>query len=45
MTGRLEYVGERTDLAAVNKLFGNAMIIGITAMTSPGSFGFSSPRS
>lgn len=34
MTGRLEYMGERADLAAVNKLFGNAMIIGITAMTA-----------
>jgi 3-hydroxyisobutyrate dehydrogenase-like beta-hydroxyacid dehydrogenase len=34
MTGRLEYLGERTDLAAVNKLFGNAMIIGITATTA-----------
>jgi 3-hydroxyisobutyrate dehydrogenase len=32
MTGRLEYMGERTDLAAVNKLFGNAMIIGVSAM-------------
>ncbi len=32
MTGRLEYFGERTDLAAVNKLFGNAMIIGISAV-------------
>src|SRR5450830_1261743 len=32
MTGRLEYLGERTDLAAVNKLFGNAMIIGVSAM-------------
>lgn len=32
MTGRLEYMGERTDLAAVNKLFGNAMIIGISAV-------------
>jgi 3-hydroxyisobutyrate dehydrogenase-like beta-hydroxyacid dehydrogenase len=32
MTGRLEYVGERPDLAAVNKLFGNAMIIGIAAV-------------
>lgn len=32
MTGRLEYMGERADLAAVNKLFGNAMIIGITAV-------------
>jgi 3-hydroxyisobutyrate dehydrogenase-like beta-hydroxyacid dehydrogenase len=32
MTTRLEYMGERTDLAAVNKLFGNAMIIGVSAM-------------
>ena len=32
MTGRLEYMGERTDLAAVNKLFGNAMIIGVSAV-------------
>jgi len=32
MTGRLEYFGERADLAAVNKLFGNAMIIGIGAL-------------
>ncbi len=32
MTGRLEYLGERADLAAVNKLFGNAMIIGISAV-------------
>jgi 3-hydroxyisobutyrate dehydrogenase-like beta-hydroxyacid dehydrogenase len=32
MTGRLEYMGERTDLAAINKLFGNAMIIGISAV-------------
>ena len=31
MTGRLEYMGERTDIAAVNKLFGNAMIIGVSA--------------
>jgi 3-hydroxyisobutyrate dehydrogenase-like beta-hydroxyacid dehydrogenase len=31
MTGRLEYMGERTDLAAVNKLLGNAMIIGVWA--------------
>ena len=29
MTGRLEYMGERTDLAAANKLLGNAMIIGM----------------
>ncbi len=34
MTGRLEYLGDRADLAAVNKLFGNAMIIGIVAMTA-----------
>jgi 3-hydroxyisobutyrate dehydrogenase-like beta-hydroxyacid dehydrogenase len=32
MTGRLEYLGERSDLAAVNKLFGNAMIIGLSAV-------------
>ncbi len=32
MTGRLEYLGERNDLAAANKLFGNAMIIGISAV-------------
>jgi len=32
MTGRLEYLGERSDIAAVNKLFGNAMIIGIAAV-------------
>jgi 3-hydroxyisobutyrate dehydrogenase len=30
-TGRLEYQGERADLAAVNKLFGNALIIGLSA--------------
>lgn len=29
MTGRLEYLGERADLAAVYKLFGNALIIGL----------------
>ena len=34
MTGRLEYMGERPDLAALNKLFGNAMIVGIIAATS-----------
>jgi 3-hydroxyisobutyrate dehydrogenase len=34
MTGRLEFMGERPDLAALNKLFGNAMIVGIIAMTS-----------
>lgn len=32
MTGRLQYMGERTDLAAANKLFGNAMIIGAAAV-------------
>jgi 3-hydroxyisobutyrate dehydrogenase len=31
MTGRLEYMGERPDLAAVNKLFGNAMILSVSA--------------
>lgn len=30
MTGKLLYLGERPDLAAAYKLFGNAMIIGIT---------------
>jgi 3-hydroxyisobutyrate dehydrogenase len=29
MTGRLDYLGERRDLAAANKLFGNAMIIAL----------------
>ena len=29
MTGRLEYLGARGDLAAANKLFGNALIIGL----------------
>jgi len=29
MTGRVVYLGERGDLAAVNKLFGNALIIGL----------------
>ena len=32
MTARLQYLGERTDLAAVNKLLGNAMIIGVCAV-------------
>lgn len=32
MTGKVEYLGERTDLAAVHKLFGNAMIIGVSAI-------------
>lgn len=31
MTARLEYLGKRPDLAAVNKLFGNAMIIGLSS--------------
>jgi 3-hydroxyisobutyrate dehydrogenase-like beta-hydroxyacid dehydrogenase len=31
MTGRLEYMGERPDLAAANKLFGNALIICMSA--------------
>lgn len=31
MATRLEYLGERTDLAAANKLLGNAMIIGVSA--------------
>lgn len=32
MATRLEYLGERPDLAAANKLFGNAMIVGVSAM-------------
>jgi 3-hydroxyisobutyrate dehydrogenase len=32
MTGKVEYLGERADLAAVNKLFGNAMFIGTWAV-------------
>jgi len=32
MTGRVQYLGERPDLAAANKLFGNAMIIGVSAV-------------
>jgi len=31
MTGRLEFLGERADLAAANKLLGNAMIIGMSS--------------
>jgi 3-hydroxyisobutyrate dehydrogenase-like beta-hydroxyacid dehydrogenase len=31
MTGRLDYLGERPDLAASNKLIGNAMLIGVYA--------------
>jgi len=34
MTARLEFMGERTDLAAINKLLGNAMIIGVMAATA-----------
>jgi len=34
MTGRLEYLGERPDLAAVRKLFGNTMIIGLVALVA-----------
>ena len=32
MTGRVEYLGERTDLGAVDKLLGNAMLIGAWAV-------------
>ncbi len=32
MTGRLEYLGERPDLGAVNKLLGNTMLIGSWAV-------------
>lgn len=32
MTSSLEYMGERGDLAAVHKLFGNSIIIGMTAL-------------
>ena len=31
MTGRLEYQGERSDLAAAKKLFGNALILSLAA--------------
>ena len=31
-TGKVQYFGERGDLAAVNKLFGNAMIIGLAGV-------------
>jgi 3-hydroxyisobutyrate dehydrogenase len=34
MTGRLEFLGERPDLAAAHKLFGNAMIIGLSAVVA-----------
>jgi 3-hydroxyisobutyrate dehydrogenase-like beta-hydroxyacid dehydrogenase len=32
MTGRLEYQGERADLAAAKKLMGNALIIGLSSV-------------
>ena len=32
MTGKLDYLGERADLAAANKLLGNAMFIGTWAV-------------
>ncbi len=32
MTGRLQYMGERAELAAANKLLGNAMIIGLVGV-------------
>lgn len=32
MTGRVQYMGERSDVAAANKLMGNAMIIGLAAV-------------
>ena len=32
MTGKLNYMGERLDLAAANKLLGNAAIIGVAAL-------------
>lgn len=32
MTARLEYLGERADLAAAHKLFGNTVIIGLVAV-------------
>jgi 3-hydroxyisobutyrate dehydrogenase len=34
MTARLEFMGERPDIAAVNKLFGNATIIGMLGVLS-----------
>ncbi len=34
MTARLEYLGERADLASVHKLFGNAMIIGMAGVVA-----------
>ena len=35
MTGRLEYLGERGDVAAANKLLGNAMLLGVYARPWP----------
>ncbi|MEC5215706.1 3-hydroxyisobutyrate dehydrogenase [Actimicrobium sp. GrIS 1.19] len=32
MTGKVQYMGERSDLAAANKLLGNAMIIGLVGV-------------
>lgn len=32
MTGKLEFMGERADLAAIHKLFGNAAIIGLSGV-------------
>jgi 3-hydroxyisobutyrate dehydrogenase len=34
MTGRVIYLGERADLAALNKLMGNAMLIGLFGVTA-----------
>ena len=34
MTGKLNYLGERQDLAAANKLLGNAAIIGVAALVA-----------
>ena len=34
MTTRVQYLGARGDLAAVNKLLGNAMILGLTAVVA-----------
>ena len=34
MTTRVQYLGARSDLAAVNKLLGNAMILGLTAVVA-----------
>ena len=34
MTGRLDYLGERPDLAAVNKICGNTLIIGLAGIVA-----------